>query len=372
MLVAEPTVAENGKDYIALIERVTDSYNVITVEKEYAWQLYEKVENCGLDIVARGEGKNDQEAASSAINDQLSRTQGDETIGLHYHYLPTEILLNNIRAYRKLNLKKASNEELVSCLESIIVFHYVYFVNYKSLKGDTTLYRARKYDLTKPLFSDRSDLWCPASEYEDNDGNLKRVSTGRLNEEGESLLYLTMSVNTIPAELRLEEGDAFYIIKYKVKEKENLILSLVGMNEEDYESIGKRTHDKSKWTREARINHTIIIDFLKGEFVRDVGKRTEFLYRASVMIVKKYFSPPEIHGYLYPSVAYKAGHNLAIKEEDGRRVLEFSELRIFTYKGENENGPTFTIHPYYSCSIVNDEIQYSSNARPEDFIKLVS
>ena len=108
------------------------------------------------------------------------------------------------------------------------------------------------------------------------------------------------------------------------------------------------------------------MDFLTTEFTKDVGYGTEYLYRASVLIGHSYFRRPEIHGYIYKSVAHKAGYNIAIKGELAKEILEFVGLRIYKFISQEADRMLLDSCTIQSNSIVDGILKYTDSPTSKD------
>ena len=76
----------------------------------------------------------------------------------------------------------------------------------------------------------------------------------------------------------------------------------------------------------------MIQGFLQDEFTRDVGQRTEYLYRISEIIAKHYFDmPPEMQdAWCYPSIVDKNKFNVAFRPKPRAKLrligIEIAEV----------------------------------------------
>ena len=116
-----------------------------------------------------------------------------------------------------------------------------------------------------------SDCWEPPREI---------VRLGRLNKEGEPLLYTTPAGPRVAIdELKVPDDEWFSLIVYEAVEDVNV--AIIG-GDVDVEGLDDGDVLKIE----------MIQGFLRDEFMRDVGQGTEYLYRISESIAKDYFDLP--------------------------------------------------------------------------------
>ncbi|WP_223532038.1 hypothetical protein [Pseudomonas sp. BF-R-30] len=170
----------------------------------------------------------------------------------------------------------------------------------------TLFYRVRKIpidDTNLPLksMSKESDCWEPPSHI---------VDVGRLNKKGEALLY-TSPINPTVAfdEMKINDDELFSLIIYEATEQINVTV------------IGA-TPPLEDFSKENQLKLRMIQDFLRHEFIRDVGIGTEFLYQISESIAKNWFDlPPVLHdAWCYPSIANKGAYNVCFKPEEKQKL----------------------------------------------------
>ena len=342
--------------FVAVVAKAMNSYQtgVVAISQKYLLQERLKANNCKILLWA--EGATWQEAKMKAVTDHLnSCNSDDERAGLMFHYQDTLQLQGHIRAFRSLNLRQATENEIIAHLEPIAG---MYDVLNLTMKSGACVYRARRLNQDRPYyFTAENELWAPPAEC---------VRMGRLNKEGESLLYTSHSPTSLPSELRLAPGDEFCLIRYRIKAGKNLILASIGLSDQDQTIFSVIPRDQSTWTKQAKINREIIMDFLTTEFTKDVGYGTEYLYRASVLIGHSYFRRPETHGYIYKSVAHKAGYNIAIKGELAKEILEFVGLRIYKFISQEADRMLLDSCTIQSNSIVGGILKYTDSPTSKD------
>lgn len=214
-------------------------------------------------------------------------------------------LHSKINKFRDLDFKNMSYQDVKKAISKVISFdtpqgcRSVLTPALVPYSKGTRFYRVRTIpagDRTVPLksMSKVSDCWEPPKSVIDA-GHIK---AGRLNKANEGLIYATPD-NPITAveELKVSDDELFLLIVYEAVE--DISVAGIGIDlSPDFLS------------EENKLKHAMIQDFLKHEFIRDVGVGTEYLYQISESIVKDYFDlpPEEQDGWCYPSVAKKGGY----------------------------------------------------------------
>ncbi len=222
-------------------------------------------------------------------------------------------LHDKISNFRDLDFKNLSYADIQKEIMTVITF--------KTPKGDmcvlspissnypsgTKFYRVRAIPEEKkilPLDSMKliSDCWEPPKEI---------VKAGRLNRDKEPLLYTSNDPCVAAEELKVKEGELFSLIVYESTDTINMT------------SIGL-PFEHSGLDKNETLKHKMIQDFLKHEFIRDVGKGTEYLYKISEVIIKDYFDLPPVmqDAWCYPSIAKKGGLNVCF------RPINISKLKL--------------------------------------------
>lgn len=243
-------------------------------------------------------------------------------------YVDISYLHDKICKFRDLDFKQMSYHEVQSAISNVITFNTpngdICVLN--PMNGSypigTRFYRVRSLpedDKLLPLrtMSKLVDCWEPPEHI---------VMAGRLNRDKESLLY-TSPISPITAieEMKIKDNQLFSLIVYEALEEINVTIigqtpKLDGLN---YDEI---------------LKVRMIQDFLKHEFIRDVGIGTEYLYRISESITKDYFDlPPDIQdAWCYPSVAKKGSVNVCFRKNK-RKKLKFIGTQITSITRENDN-----------------------------------
>ena len=186
----------------------------------------------------------------------------------------------------------------------------------------TRFYRVRTLpadDRNLPLrtMSKVSDCWEPPENI---------VSAGRLNRDNESLLYTApMSPFVAVEEMKIPDDKLFSLIVYEALNQINVTMIGAPPNIEGLDS-------------EEVLKVKMIQDFLKHEFIRDVGVGTEYLYRISESITKDYFDlhPDFQDAWCYPSVAKKGHFNVCFRKEKRSKLrLIGSQIASVVREGDN-------------------------------------
>lgn len=206
----------------------------------------------------------------------------------------------------------------------------------------TRFYRVRtlpENDRNLPLknMSKVSDCWEPP---------INIVRMGRLNKDNESLLYTSPIVpNTAIEEMKISDGELFSLIVYEATEQINVTMIGLPPKIEDLDTT-------------EILKMRMIQDFLKHEFIRDVGIGTEYLYRISESITKDYFDlPPKWQdAWCYPSVAKKGSFNVCFRKEK-RKKLKLVGVQLASIIRENDN-MLYNIRMVAKDSGDGDNLQY--------------
>lgn len=125
--------------------------------------------------------------------------------------------------------------------------------------------------------------------------------------------------------MKIPDGELFSLIVYEALEQINV--TIIGA-QPNTEGLNAEEVLKSK----------MIQDFLKHEFIRDVGVGTEYLYRISESITKDYFDlPPDFQdAWCYPSVAKKGHFNVCFRK-DNRSKLKLVGSQIASVTRERDD-----------------------------------
>lgn len=243
-------------------------------------------------------------------------------------YVDSTHLHNKICKFRDLDFKRMSYQEVQSAITEVITFDTPQgkICILTPMNADypvgTRFYRVRSLpedDRSLPLrtMSKIADCWEPPENI---------VRAGRLNRENESLLYTTpLSPQVAVEEMKIPDNQLFSLIVYESIEPINVTMiggspNLEGLNNDEALKV------------------RMIQDFLKHEFIRDVGVGTEYLYRISESITKDYFDLPSDFqdAWCYPSVAKKGSFNVCFRKEKRSKLkLIGSQIVSVIRKGDD-------------------------------------
>lgn len=241
--------------------------------------------------------------------------------------------------FHALNVKKLTDEELFNALMNAISFDIddsgskISFLMPRgvSFPGGTKFYKIRTLDKGDDNFplktmSKEQDAWNAPRE---------KCKLGRLNKDGESLLYTSIqSPNACVEEMNIRDGERFCLIVYEAKK--DIKATLIGIWQDD-----------PQLSKEENLKMRMITNVLSDFFTRDVGEGTEFLYRASERIAKDYYDlPPECQdAWCYSSVAAKQGHNCCFRPDVARKVLNLLGVQVCSVNRKDDAY-------YYKCECI--------------------
>lgn len=220
-------------------------------------------------------------------------------------YVDVRELHKRISQFRKLRFRTMSYEEVGQAIRNVIMFDTpngpcsVLQVLTGSYPAGTSFYRVRDIpedDHVPPLrsMSKIGDCWEPPRGL---------VRAGRLNKEGEPLLYTAPSDPGVAiGELKIPDDKWFSLIRYEAVEDVNVAVIGGDVDVEDLDDSDA-------------LKIEMIQGFLQDEFTRDVGQGTEYLYRISEIIAKDYFDMPPVFqdAWCYPSIVDKRKFNVAFR-----------------------------------------------------------
>ncbi|MFJ5768419.1 RES domain-containing protein [Psychrobacillus sp. NPDC093180] len=154
------------------------------------------------------------------------------------------------------------------------------------IPGNSLLYRIRTIDSSIKC---ESDLWYPPSEY--------ISKRGRLNEKNEPVLYAAEDIGTALAEMRIEVGQEFYLLFFKVIDPIKLI---------------DISHSKGINSQYKEVEE-IVSSFLINEFSVLVTDEENARYRVSNLIGKFFYDYKckNFDGWRYPS-AVRSGEKSTV------------------------------------------------------------
>ncbi|UCZ56623.1 hypothetical protein LGV61_12970 [Desulfurispirillum indicum] len=237
-------------------------------------------------------------------------------------------LHDKICRFRGLDFKRMSYQEVQSAIMDVIVFDTpqgslsILTQMNASYPAGTRFYRVRTLpedDRYLPLrtMSKVADCWEPPENV---------VRAGRLNRDNESLLYTAPQSPVVAVdEMKIPDNQHFSLIVYESTDP--IFVTMIGA-----------TPNVEGLTSEEALKARMIQDFLKHEFIRDVGVGTEYLYRISESITKDYFDlPPDVQdAWCYPSIAKKGSFNVCFRKGH-RSKLKLIGAQIASVVREGDN-----------------------------------
>ena len=235
-------------------------------------------------------------------------------------------LRRRIRRFRNLNFEGMEYSEIANEIDNVLTSNGTFMLipDIYTYPTGVFFYRTRTLKDVQRLnetISKISDFWNPPVELMDKN------MYGRLNKPQESLLY-TAPIDALVAvdEIvpKLEKDNNLLLIAYQSIEK--IKVNFIGG---DFYSGKFGIHDE----KAIRVGETYN-DFFRVDFMRDVGKGTEYLYKISEIIAKQYFDlpPREIQdAWAYPSIKTKTKCNVCFRAEIAKDLLELQGAVIAKY-----------------------------------------
>lgn len=222
---------------------------------------------------------------------------------------PPSHVLKCIEKWRTLDLRKSTDSEIDGELSSFLDSLREFDVS--TIKTNfLTLWRLRKFHR---LIKDVSECWEPVP------GSSKM---GRCNANGSPVLYVSEKLKTPFEELFIEPNEQVYVIKYKQIESFNL-KRIVSEEVRVTDLEGNPIYDE-----DSMLSYQILREFVRSEFLKPVGKGTEYLHRISGSMCRVWFDTADSDGWLYPSVQSPEDFNVAIKPKSAHKKLEIEDIRI--------------------------------------------
>ena len=215
-------------------------------------------------------------------------------------------LLDRISKFRDLDFKRMGVQEIYSSIKDVLLFEgpgrrerYIHLAYPHVLDIGSRFYRIRRLapdDRNIPLrgIVSEADVWeAPAHV----------ARAGRLNRDGEGLLYTSHDVHVAMEEMDVADGEVVPIIVYQAVEP----ITVLGIGDFPSEIV---------LPPEEKVKLRMIMDFVRHEFIREVGIGTEHFYKISSTLATQFFGRPSAalpsgitEGWNYPSVARKGGTN---------------------------------------------------------------
>ena len=253
--------------------------------------------------------------ADTSTNRDIGQGDNDELaprrhFGKYLSLKSRKEVREKVRDFRMLDFRRMLYGEVHSAIKTVIsavdengeTFHVIP-VTWVTYEPGSLFFRVVEH----PVKS-QSDLWGPPE-------NIAKI--GRLNLDGESVLYTSPSLDAALDEMNVQDGELTTVIQYSSKKKLNLMR--IGMFSID-DAIASSHGDVLD-----ELN-----DFFRDEFIRDVGKGTEYLYNISNAI-SEYFHGPESVGYYYPSMRMKRKWNACFNGENIEQLLKVTSVGRFRF-----------------------------------------
>jgi len=254
---------------------------------------------------------------------------------------PSQVM-QSIEKWRNLDLRKKTDDEIDSELSEFLNSLKVYPVS-RTSKSFFELWRVRKFNY---LFKDISEFWEPPSSL---------APMGRCNAKGSPVLYVSEELNTPFEELNIGFGEQFYAIKYECLEN----LNLKNIVPKEFES--KDQDGNFLYNKESMLSYQILREFVRSEFLKPVGKGTEYLHRISASMCRVWFQGDDSDGWSYPSVQSPLEKNIAIKPISAKSKLKIVDVRIARLVPKDaviNHKDKFVEHPFYSIAKVAIETDF--------------
>ncbi len=226
-------------------------------------------------------------------------------------------VLECIEKWRSLDLRKKTDLEIDSemslFLDSLGIF---------DMSGVSShyfkLWRVRKFN---SLIKNISECWEPPA---------KNSKMGRCNAKGSPVLYVSKKLKTPFEEMPIQIEEQVYLIQYKTTQPLNL-KRVVPKEFRQTDISGKPFYDK-----DSMLSYQILREFVRSEFLKPVGKGTEYLHRISASMCRIWFNDSESDGWIYPSVQSPNDFNIALKPEAAHKKLQIKDVRIVKMVNKKE------------------------------------
>ena len=245
---------------------------------------------------------------------------------------PPNLVLQCLERWRDLDLRKLTDSEIDNQLSEFLDLLETYPVSTLQITP-FKLWRIRKFNY---LFKDVEECWEPPPS---------KTPMGRCNAPGSPVLYTSEDLETPFEELNVDPDEQVYAIKYEVTEK----LNLKRIVPKDF--VATDIEKKPIYDAESMLSYQILREFVRSEFLRPVGKGTEYLHRISSSMCRVWFHSEESDGWVYPSVQTPSKNNIALKAKSARKKLKIKDVRIVRLvpKDNVKNYiEKFRSHPFYN------------------------
>lgn len=229
----------------------------------------------------------------------------------------------SIKDIRSLNLQSIGDSELEARL-SILMTGYSCLT--RSVKIGPA-YRAQLLNAGVETFSNIGRLWYPPSDIV--------AKYGRLNQPGQSVMYLAGNHGTALLEMRPEIGSSYVIMELEQRNNREMAhLMEMGVAERVSEHglpinvpLLENTDAGRSFLKGNARKNLAIRSFLASELIKIVPNGAHHLYRISASIANILMKDSKIDGVLYPSLAgnysdYRGAQNIALKPEAADRLMQ--------------------------------------------------
>jgi len=269
---------------------------------------------------------------------------------------PTHVL-ECIEGWRKLDLRKQTDQEIDKKLSDFLDSLGIYDISMLQIKP-SKLWRIRKFHY---LFKNVDECWEPQPS---------KTHMGRCNAQGSPVLYVSKDIETPFEELNVDTNEQVYVIQYEAVEK----LNLKRIVPKDF--IATDNENKPIYDSESMLSYKILREFVRSEFLKPVGKGTEYLHRISSSMCRVWFHDEESDGWMYPSVHASSKKNIALKPKSARKKLIIKDARIVRLvpkENVKNHINKFRSHPFYNLlsmavesdfigEIINDQLSWHPSA----------
>lgn len=249
-------------------------------------------------------------------------------------------LKSRIDKYSKQSKKKGSREQIRRQIYAVLMppsgDRFAIPHSGHPIKLGTPLYRARK--LSDPSeMKVESDVWNAPPQF---------VGPGRLNVDGESLLYTAVAqASTAAYEVRAKAGDLVAMSEYRTIQP----FSALRIGDE-YLPEGLTLKGEKKLR--------MIMQFMSDIFTQRTAPDTSHKYVAPELITKEFYDlPPGIFkAWSYTSIADPSGYgwNLCFRPAHAKQLIEYVSTKVVKIHVDPASGG-YTFHHEVHMTLVKDQ-----------------
>lgn len=260
-----------------------------------------------------------------------------------------------INKFRELTPRIASQDELLGRLKEAIPIHILFHQEINRPE----LYRIRK-NANDQLFNNYSDFWEPPKS---------KATLGRLNKQNESILYLCLEPVTPFHEAKMKSGDSFTLIFYNYKTTKRILALLI----EGISLNRENVLTENGLTKIGVINYNLMCDFIRTEFIKDVGIGTEYLYNTTNLIKNYFDKDDKEQAFLYSSISNYKYRNCAVKPKVAKELLKVGSCIYGRLLGYEDKGETVIIEPILHLNELDKDtkFEYEQYAKGPIVLKMV-